>query len=71
MQKEFCDRCGKELHMGGIYRFVMNPSKLRFLTVSHGNWIVDTAHVLCFECRSEFEDWMHDKEIENAEKVRS
>ena len=63
MRKEFCDRCGSELQMSGIHRFILHPYKLTFYGVSHGSWVRDRSEVLCSECKVEFDKWFRGKAV--------
>lgn len=58
MKREYCDRCGAEIYMRGVHRFIFKPYILWFTYRFQGDWITDNMHVMCSDCRKAFDKWM-------------
>ena len=52
MEKQFCDRCGKEIKTNFFFSFVNNFS------ISTLNSFCETKITLCKKCLKDFEIWL-------------
>lgn len=59
MRKEFCDRCGCEINNSVVNRYIRRPIVIAFFDT----WTsLGSSHVLCNDCKKEFDVWMIEKQ---------